>query len=345
MLTCEVPYKNLDQNSIMWGVGSHKLRLPIPHSAPEGIKLLLQQCWNVKPRNRPSFSQILKHLNILMNTEVLLKVDDEYFKNQICWKAEISQKMSEQKLETSNIQHYNLENDLIEKRKEELKHATDIRELYEQKLEKANNLYIELSTVLLQLGEREKEIIKREKALNIEPKRTVHNLLKKEFHDRHTKTYSHQQQQQQHQQQKKNSTSSSSSNESHNNNKIDYLVETSYNETIVTKMNSNHSKLNRRNSIHSIHSNTTQVQSYSLKKEVEKGFNTIDFKQKRSRKSITVINNYEKTLLQGDDPPKRINSQMPIKRTFSGGKGSITFKKNSQLNSNNKNNKVNIFKI
>ncbi len=28
MLTCEMPYKNLDQNSIMWGVGSNKLQLP-----------------------------------------------------------------------------------------------------------------------------------------------------------------------------------------------------------------------------------------------------------------------------------------------------------------------------
>lgn len=26
LLTCETPYKNLDQNSIMWGVGSNKLR-------------------------------------------------------------------------------------------------------------------------------------------------------------------------------------------------------------------------------------------------------------------------------------------------------------------------------
>ncbi len=157
-----MPYKNFDQNSIMWGVGSNKLQLTIPQSAPEGIKLLLQQCWSIKPRNRPSFSHILKHLEIVSETEILLKIDEEYLRNQAMWQEEIKEKMN-----FAELQHYNLEEDLIQKRKEELKHATDIRELYEQKLEKANNLYFELSTVLLQLDEREHELIKRERALNI----------------------------------------------------------------------------------------------------------------------------------------------------------------------------------
>jgi len=175
LLTCEMPYKNFDQNSIMWGVGSNKLQLTIPHSAPEGIKLLLQQCWNIKPRNRPTFSQILKHLEIVKNTEILLKAEDEYFKSQVNWKDEIREKMN-----FTEIHQYNIEEDLIQKRKEELKHATDIRELYEQKLEKANNLYFELSTVLLQLDEREHELIKRERALNIKNERVVRPILRRE---------------------------------------------------------------------------------------------------------------------------------------------------------------------
>ncbi len=185
LLTCEMPYKNFDQNSIMWGVGSNKLQLTIPQSAPEGIKLLLQQCWSLKPRNRPTFSQILKHLEIVNSTEILLKVEDAYFKSQASWKEEIREKMN-----FTEMHQYNIEEDLIQKRKEELKHATDIRELYEQKLEKANNLYFELSTVLLQLDQREHELIKRERALNIKNERVVRPILRRESSNRASKSYS-----------------------------------------------------------------------------------------------------------------------------------------------------------
>lgn len=188
LLTREIPYKNLDPNSIMWGVGSNKLQLPIPQSAPEGLKLLLQQCWNNKPRNRPSFSQILKHLEIVSTNEILLKMDEEYFKSQISWREEIQEKMNVKQFDVSHIQLYNIEDDLIQKRKEELKHATDIRELYEQKLEKANNLYFELSTVLVQLDQRERELKRREKEFNIHNENIVRPILKREFQDR-TKSY------------------------------------------------------------------------------------------------------------------------------------------------------------
>lgn len=39
-----------------------------------------------------------------------------------------------------------------------LRHALDIREHYERKLERANNLYMELSAVMLQLELKEKEL-------------------------------------------------------------------------------------------------------------------------------------------------------------------------------------------
>ena len=53
-----------------------------------------------------------------------------------------------------------LEEELIRRRREELKHAQDVREHYERKLERANNLYMELTTCMLQLDKREKELIK-----------------------------------------------------------------------------------------------------------------------------------------------------------------------------------------
>ena len=39
-----------------------------------------------------------------------------------------------------------------------LRHALDIREHYERKLERANNLYVELNAVMLQLELKEKEL-------------------------------------------------------------------------------------------------------------------------------------------------------------------------------------------
>lgn len=64
LLSCEVPYKDVDSSAIIWGVGSNSLHLPIPTSCPEGFKLLVKQCWSAKPRNRPSFKHILIHLDI-----------------------------------------------------------------------------------------------------------------------------------------------------------------------------------------------------------------------------------------------------------------------------------------
>ena len=40
------------------------------------------------------------------------------------------------------------------------RHAQDVREHYERKLERANNLYMELTACMLQLEKRERELIK-----------------------------------------------------------------------------------------------------------------------------------------------------------------------------------------
>lgn len=51
------------------------------------------------------------------------------------------------------------------RRREELRHALDIREHYERKLERANNLYMELNALMLQLELKERELLRREQAL------------------------------------------------------------------------------------------------------------------------------------------------------------------------------------
>ncbi|KAI8735490.1 mitogen-activated protein kinase kinase kinase 13, partial [Biomphalaria glabrata] len=70
------------------------------------------------------------------------------------WRKEICENFQKMKAEGSNLPQ--LEEELIKRRKEELRHAQDVREHYESKL---NNLYMELTACMLQLEKRERELI------------------------------------------------------------------------------------------------------------------------------------------------------------------------------------------
>nr|CAD7201353.1 unnamed protein product [Timema douglasi] len=140
LLTCETPYKNVGYSAVMYGVASNRLNLPIPWTCPKGFDLLMKQCWSVKPRNRPSFKHILIHLDIASAT----------------WKNEIRAQMQQLKSNNSHIPRY--EEELIKKRNEELKHAEDIREHYERKLDRVNNMYMEMITRILQLDRQKQDL-------------------------------------------------------------------------------------------------------------------------------------------------------------------------------------------
>ncbi|XP_071778799.2 mitogen-activated protein kinase kinase kinase 12-like [Centroberyx gerrardi] len=163
MLTGEVPYKDVDSSAIIWGVGNNSLQLPVPDSCPDGFKILLRQCWNSKPRNRPSFRQILLHLDIA-SADILSTPQETYFQSQAEWRDEVRHHFEKIKSEGTCL--HRLDEELIIRRREELRHALDIREHYERKLERANNLYMELNAVMLQLELKEKELLKREQSLD-----------------------------------------------------------------------------------------------------------------------------------------------------------------------------------
>ncbi|ELW46909.1 Mitogen-activated protein kinase kinase kinase 13 [Tupaia chinensis] len=162
LLTGEIPYKDVDSSAIIWGVGSNSLHLPVPSTCPDGFKILMKQTWQSKPRNRPSFRQTLMHLDIA-SADVLATPQETYFKSQAEWREEVKKHFEKIKSEGACI--HRLDEELIRRRREELRHALDIREHYERKLERANNLYMELSAIMLQLEMREKELIKREQAV------------------------------------------------------------------------------------------------------------------------------------------------------------------------------------
>ncbi|XP_035533112.1 mitogen-activated protein kinase kinase kinase 13 [Morone saxatilis] len=162
LLTGEIPYKDVDSSAIIWGVGSNSLHLPVPSTCPDGFKILMKQTWQGKPRNRPSFRQILLHLDIA-SADVLGAPQETYFKSQSEWREEVKKHFEKIKSEGTCI--HRLDEELIRRRRDELRHALDIREHYERKLERANNLYMELSAIMLQLEVREKELMKREQAV------------------------------------------------------------------------------------------------------------------------------------------------------------------------------------
>lgn len=80
------------------------------------------------------------------------------FMLQQSWKKQIREHMMQ--MQSNNNSSPRFEADLIRRREDELRHAQDIREHYERKLERTNNLYLELSAVLLQLELRERDVIK-----------------------------------------------------------------------------------------------------------------------------------------------------------------------------------------
>ena len=194
LLLFEAPYMNsFEKSKLIFGVGSGTLSLHVPQSIPNGLKLLLQQCLNYKPRNRPSFSQIMKHLDVSYENDAsILKNDALYLKLQSDdWKSTVQAHYDSltKKIDQDQHKHQQKEYDLIQRRDEELQHAANIREYYEDRLRKANNLYFELNTVLLQLEQREEAIAKKEEEFNIKngKQRVVKNLIKREFQQKSKK--------------------------------------------------------------------------------------------------------------------------------------------------------------
>ncbi|KHJ47603.1 kinase domain protein [Trichuris suis] len=188
LLTCEIPYQEVDPTAVMWGVGSHSLQLPIPNTVPEGFKLLLKQCWSPKPRNRPSFRHILTHLDIA-SAEMEMVDEKQWSEWQLQWKKEVKDRLKtlHHTKDKSSLQQI-IEDQLISRRKDELRHAQDVRELYEQKLRRANNLYSELSQCMMQLEQRERELLRREQQMvnllnshglvSKKPSRVRHRLMR-----------------------------------------------------------------------------------------------------------------------------------------------------------------------
>ena len=79
----------------------------------------MTMCWNQRPSNRPSFQQIIKHLNISESEINLFEQEQEYAELTRVWSIEINEQLA--RLPTIDISStLQMTNDeLMKKRKEE----------------------------------------------------------------------------------------------------------------------------------------------------------------------------------------------------------------------------------
>ncbi|CAF0921260.1 unnamed protein product [Rotaria sordida] len=179
MITCAVPYNNIDAAAVIWGVAKGSLNLPIPSSIPEGFKSLMTMCWKQQPSNRPTFQQIITYLDIKKSEIILFEQEQEYAELTRLCSREINENLTKYStIDISSIIQLTNEQ-LIEKRKEEFEYIADIRKCYEIRIQQINKLYIELKTLMIELEQREQIIKQKEYLLNIKgKKRTIYTISK-----------------------------------------------------------------------------------------------------------------------------------------------------------------------
>jgi len=61
------PYPNMDRSSVATLVSQHQLTPEIPSNAPKEIEILLKQCFEYNPDDRPDFEDVYGSLIALKN--------------------------------------------------------------------------------------------------------------------------------------------------------------------------------------------------------------------------------------------------------------------------------------
>uniref|UniRef100_A0A4W5KFY9 Uncharacterized protein n=1 Tax=Hucho hucho TaxID=62062 RepID=A0A4W5KFY9_9TELE len=87
----------------------------------------MKQTWQGKPRNRPSFRQILLHLDIA-SADILGAPQETYFKSQSEWREEVRKHFEKIKSEGTCI--HRLDEELIKRRRDELRRELAVEKKY-----------------------------------------------------------------------------------------------------------------------------------------------------------------------------------------------------------------------
>jgi hypothetical protein len=127
----------------------------------------MTMCWNQRPIDRPSFPEIIKHLDISKRKITLFEQEH----------GELTRQCSTESDEYLTNTPQLTNDELMKKRQEELEHIADIRAHYEKRVEQVNTIYIELKSLIQQLEQRENVVKEKERSLNIKgKKRTINSI-------------------------------------------------------------------------------------------------------------------------------------------------------------------------
>ncbi|CAG0908923.1 unnamed protein product, partial [Cyprideis torosa] len=102
VLTGEIPFKGMDMMAMAYQVGIGKRTLPIPSSCPGEWKELISACWEPEPDRRPTFVDILRHLDSISESNWVRSTPQESFHTQQeFWRSEIDVYMKKKEEELS----------------------------------------------------------------------------------------------------------------------------------------------------------------------------------------------------------------------------------------------------
>ncbi|XP_074659307.1 mitogen-activated protein kinase kinase kinase 20-like [Tubulanus polymorphus] len=123
LLTREIPFEGIEGFQVAWVVVEKGERLTIPSSCPASFATLMKRCWNLDPKKRPSFRQMLISLDNLLGEDMLAEETNLFLENRDEWKQEIEDtlnrlKKAEKILRTKEIELQDRERKLSRREKD-----------------------------------------------------------------------------------------------------------------------------------------------------------------------------------------------------------------------------------
>ncbi|OWF42352.1 mitogen-activated protein kinase kinase kinase 20-like [Mizuhopecten yessoensis] len=103
LLTHEVPFKGIEGFQVAWLVVERGERLTVPSSCPATFAKLMEECWNIEPKQRPSFRDILSRLHTMLNDETLPEETNSFLDHREVWRKEIEATIDRLKKAERNI--------------------------------------------------------------------------------------------------------------------------------------------------------------------------------------------------------------------------------------------------
>ncbi|XP_067934846.1 mitogen-activated protein kinase kinase kinase 20-like isoform X2 [Watersipora subatra] len=89
IITREVPYGGIDGFQVAYLIVEGGERLAIPSTCPTPFTSLMQSCWELEPKHRPSFKCILNKLEAMLSDSLLEETTRSFLLNKQEWSKEI----------------------------------------------------------------------------------------------------------------------------------------------------------------------------------------------------------------------------------------------------------------